>query len=72
MINPEHKIVFIILSYLLGSISTSTILCKIKGIDIRLPGTWDQNSYDDLNRLYDWYDGKGEIPNYLNLIQIHQ
>ena len=39
MINSELQICLIIFSYLLGSISTSIIVCKIKRIDIRKIGS---------------------------------
>ena len=39
MISPEQKICLIIFSYLLGSISASIIISKIKGINIRKIGS---------------------------------
>jgi len=51
MINPEHKIAFIILSYLLGSISTSILVCKIKKVDIRSIGSGNAGATNTLRAL---------------------
>ncbi len=51
MINPEHKILLIILAYLLGSISISIIVCKIKKIDIRSIGSGNAGATNTLRAL---------------------
>ena len=51
MINPEHKIVLIILSYLFGSISTSTIICRIKNIDIKKIGSGNAGATNTVRAL---------------------
>ena len=51
MINPEHKIVLIILSYLFGSISTSTIICRIKNVDIKKIGSGNAGATNTVRAL---------------------
>ena len=51
MINPEHKIFLIILSYLLGSLSTSIILCRIKGVNIRTIGSGNAGATNTVRAL---------------------
>ena len=51
MINPEQKILLIIISYLLGSISTSIILCRIKKIDITKIGSGNAGATNTLRAL---------------------
>ena len=51
MINPEHKILLIILSYLFGSISTSTIICRIKNVDIKKIGSGNAGATNTLRAL---------------------
>ncbi|MAV65292.1 MAG: acyl-phosphate glycerol 3-phosphate acyltransferase [Candidatus Marinimicrobia bacterium] len=51
MTNPEYKLVLIILSYLLGSISTSTILSKIKSIDITKFGSGNAGATNTIRAL---------------------
>ena len=51
MINPEHKILLIILSYLFGSISTSTIICRIKNVDIKKIGSGNAGATNTVRAL---------------------
>ena len=51
MISPEQKILLIILAYLLGSLSTSIIICKIKKIDIRAIGSGNAGATNTLRAL---------------------
>ena len=51
MINPEHKIALIILSYLFGSISTSTIICRIKNVDIKKIGSGNAGATNTVRAL---------------------
>ena len=51
MINPEHKILLIILSYLFGSISTSIIICRIKNVDIKKIGSGNAGATNTLRAL---------------------
>ena len=51
MISPEQKIVAIILSYLIGAISTSIIICRIKNIDIRQIGSGNAGATNTLRAL---------------------
>ena len=51
MINPEYKIVLIILSYLFGSISTSTIICRIKNVDIKKIGSGNAGATNTVRAL---------------------
>ncbi len=51
MISPEQKIVIIILSYLIGAISTSIIICRIKNIDIRRVGSGNAGATNTLRAL---------------------
>ena len=51
MISPEQKILLIILSYLIGSISISIILCKIKKVDIHSVGSGNAGATNTLRAL---------------------
>ena len=51
MINTEHKILLIILSYLFGSISTSTIICRIKNVDIKKIGSGNAGATNTVRAL---------------------
>ena len=51
MINPEHKIALIILSYLFGSISISTIICRIKNVDIKKIGSGNAGATNTVRAL---------------------
>ena len=51
MISPEQKILIIILSYLIGSISTSTILCRIKNVDIKKIGSGNAGATNTVRAL---------------------
>ena len=51
MISPEQKICLIILSYLLGSISTSTIVCRFKKIDIKTIGSGNAGATNTVRAL---------------------
>ena len=51
MISPEQKILLIILAYLLGSLSISIIICKIKKIDIRAIGSGNAGATNTLRAL---------------------
>jgi glycerol-3-phosphate acyltransferase PlsY len=51
MINSELQICLIIFSYLLGSISTSIILCKIKKVDIRKIGSGNAGATNTVRAL---------------------
>ena len=70
MISPEQKILLIILSYLIGSISTSIILCKIKKVDIHSVGSGNAGATNTVRALGKKYGGlvlifdilKGAIP----------
>ena len=51
MMSPEQKICLIIFSYLLGSLSASIIICKIKGIDIRKIGSKNPGATNTVRAL---------------------
>ena len=51
MIKPEYHILLIILSYLIGSISTSIIICKYKKIDIRKIGSGNAGATNTVRAL---------------------
>jgi len=51
MISSELQIVLIIFSYLLGSISTSIIVCKIKKVDIRKIGSGNAGATNTVRAL---------------------
>ena len=51
MISPEQKILIIILSYLIGSISTSTIICRIKNVDIKKIGSGNAGATNTVRAL---------------------
>jgi len=51
MISPEQKILLIILSYLIGSISISIILCKIKKVDIHSVGSGNAGATNTVRAL---------------------
>ena len=51
MINPEEKIILIILSYLIGAISTSIIICRLKSIDIRQIGSGNAGATNTVRAL---------------------
>jgi len=51
MISPEQKICLIILSYLIGSISTSTIICRFKKIDIKTIGSGNAGATNTVRAL---------------------
>ena len=51
MISSELQICLIILSYLLGSISTSIIVCKIKKVDIRKIGSGNAGATNTVRAL---------------------
>ena len=51
MISPEQKILLIISAYLLGSLSISIIICKIKKIDIRAIGSGNAGATNTLRAL---------------------
>tara|TARA_Y100001970_G_scaffold179295_1_gene218197 strand:- start:401 stop:1036 length:636 start_codon:yes stop_codon:yes gene_type:complete len=51
MISPEQKICLIILSYLLGSISTSTIICRFKKVDIKNIGSGNAGATNTVRAL---------------------
>lgn len=51
MINPEEKIILIILSYLTGAISTSIIICRLKSIDIRQIGSGNAGATNTVRAL---------------------
>tara|TARA_B100001750_G_C15352810_1_gene518078 strand:- start:162 stop:794 length:633 start_codon:yes stop_codon:yes gene_type:complete len=51
MISPEQKILLIILSYLIGSISTSTIICRIKNVDIKKIGSGNAGATNTVRAL---------------------
>tara|TARA_Y100001935_G_scaffold2688_1_gene2224 strand:- start:2749 stop:3387 length:639 start_codon:yes stop_codon:yes gene_type:complete len=51
MIRPEYHILLIIISYLIGSISTSIIVCKYKKIDIRKIGSGNAGATNTVRAL---------------------
>ena len=51
MLSPEQKILIIILSYLLGSISTSIIICRLKKVDIRKIGSGNAGATNTVRAL---------------------
>ena len=51
MINPEEEIILIILSYLIGAISTSIIICRLKSIDIRQIGSGNAGATNTVRAL---------------------
>ena len=51
MISPEQKIFLIILSYLLGSISTSIIICRLKKVDITSIGSGNAGATNTVRAL---------------------
>ena len=51
MISPEQKICLIILAYLIGSISTSIIICRIKKVDIRKIGSGNPGATNTVRAL---------------------
>ena len=51
LINPEEKIILIILSYLTGAISTSIIICRLKSIDIRQIGSGNAGATNTVRAL---------------------
>ena len=51
MISPEQKIILIIVSYLIGAISTSIIICRIKSIDIRKIGSGNAGATNTVRAL---------------------
>jgi len=51
MISPEQEILIIIFAYLLGSLSTSIIICKIKKVDIRSIGSGNAGATNTLRAL---------------------
>ena len=51
MISPEKQIVLIILSYLIGAISTSIIICRIKNVDIRKIGSGNAGATNTVRAL---------------------
>jgi len=70
MISPEQKIIIIIASYLIGAISTSIIICRIKSVDIRGIGSGNAGATNTLRALGKKYAAivlasdilKGSIP----------
>tara|TARA_B100000609_G_scaffold85190_1_gene67974 strand:- start:242 stop:874 length:633 start_codon:yes stop_codon:yes gene_type:complete len=51
MISPEQKIILIILSYLVGAISSSIIICRIKKVDIRQIGSGNAGATNTVRAL---------------------
>ena len=51
MISPEQKIILIIVSYLIGAISTSIIICRIKSIDIKKIGSGNAGATNTVRAL---------------------
>ena len=51
MISPEKQIILIIISYLIGSISTSTIICRIKNVDIKKIGSGNAGATNTVRAL---------------------
>ena len=51
MISPEQKIILIILSYLVGAISSSIIICQIKKVDIRQIGSGNAGATNTVRAL---------------------
>ena len=51
MISPEQKIILIIISYLIGAISSSIIICRIKKVDIRTIGSGNAGATNTVRAL---------------------
>ena len=51
MISPEQKIILIIASYLIGAISTSIIICRIKKVDIHKIGSGNAGATNTVRAL---------------------
>lgn len=51
MISPEQKIILIILSYLVGAISSSIIICRFKKVDIRQIGSGNAGATNTVRAL---------------------
>ena len=68
MISPEQKICLIILSYLIGSISTSIIVCRIKKVDIRKIGSGNAGATNTVRALGKKY---GLLVFFLDILKAH-